>query len=136
MAKFTVNTFFFGNGTERFDDIEVLADLDLIKRLNLASGMSGGLTFTTDKNMILVDDDFDFLTNQLLIELPQDLRRGHGKTIELVLANDRFDITLANDMVTFEFGNGVIMTEPLLDTLSMLTVAANRLVQIRAACLT
>lgn len=133
MSAFTVDTFFFGRGIERFDGTEVLADAHLLAELGLTDGMAGGLTFSTSNSQVLVDDDFDALTAQVLVELPQALRQGRGKTIELHVANDRFDVTLQGDAVTFDFGDGRVMTEPLAEVLTALETAADRLTQIRAA---
>ncbi len=133
MSAFTVEIFFLGRGIERFDEAEVLADPALMARLDLAKGMSGGLTFANDESRLLIDDDFDPFTAQILVELPQALRQGQGKTIELRDGGGRFDVALAGDQVTFDFGEGTVMTEPLPEVLAALDAAAGRLAGIRAA---
>jgi hypothetical protein len=133
MSEFTVDTFYFGRGIERFHGTELLADPALIAQLGLDKGMAGGLTFSTSDSQILIDDDFDTLTKQMLVELPQALRQGHGKRIELPVSNDAFEVTLQGDEVSFDFGDGRVMTEGLAEVLAALEAAAQGLAKIRAA---
>jgi hypothetical protein len=130
MTTFTVTVFLFGEGIDRHYDVEVIDDDALRKRLDLAEGMSGGLKFATEDNLVLVDDDFDALTNQVLVALPAALREGNGLAIELYHDGGVIEVTLDGDTVTFDFGN-TVLTAPRGTVLAALDDAAARLAKIR-----
>lgn len=131
MTSFSVTVFFFGGGISTFYDTEVIEDAALRDRLNLGDGMSGGLMFEAGPNMLLLDDDFDALTKQMLADLPAALRAGSGRTIRLYHNASAVEVTLQGDAVTFDFGNGTVMTAPRDSVLAALDAAAARLAQIR-----
>lgn len=131
MTTFNVTVVFSGGALGQVYDTEVIEDAALRDRLRLGESMSGGLMFETDDDMLVVMDDFEALTSQVLRDLPAALRSGQGLTIELYHHRSQAKVMLEGETVSFDFGDASALAAPRDTVLAALDLAAARLAQIR-----